>query len=430
VASEPSLSPIADVPVSQPVLIELPELARLRALVRERDLRLPALVFALHWCLITLVGALATRYAVTLPEVRTAGYRLPPLRGWEHLLIQPFRNWDGFWYGLIAEQGYGYNRSATAFWPLFPWTMSVVSQVTQLPVEFAGLLLSNVAFYLALRLLYRLVRLETDEQTARRTLWLVAFFPTAFFFSAVYTESFFLLFSVAAFWWARTERWERAGAAGVLAALTRNAGGLLALPLAMLALHHYGRDVRRWPRRAWAAVLPPLGSLVYLVYLWVVWNDPLLTFQIQSNWGRSPAPPWRAFTMAWQMERFDWLRELAGSPTWTTVTSFSLRWNFAEHQVLDVAATLLVIPLLIVCFRRLPSAWGAWCAIVVAIPLFGPSTVHPLMSMPRYMLTLFPLFVALAMLTRRRFVFAGTMVVSIALLCALTVQFVTWFWVA
>lgn len=404
--------------------------AAARAWLRARELRLPAVVFAAHWLIVAAVAALASRYALALPEVTTAGYRLPPLDGWERSIVQPLRNWDGFWYGLIAEQGYGYHPATSAFWPLYPWAMSFLSHLLAISVESAGLLISNAAFFVALVVLRDLVRAEAGDAVARRTLWLLAFFPTAFYFSAVYTESLFLLFSVLCFWWARGERWARAGLVGILAALTRNAGGLLALPLLMMVILRHGVYPRRWPRAAFAVFLPPLGTIAFMGYLWLVWGNPFLTFDIQANWARAAAPPWRTFAMAWDQVRIDWLRMLVEAPSWATLTSFEFRWSFAEYEFLDVAVTLLIVPLLVWCFARLPLAWGMWCAIVTAIPLFGPSEVHPLMSMPRYVLVLFPLFVALAQVLRQRAAFGAALTLSTLLLCGLTVQFVTWFWVA
>lgn len=405
-------------------------LADVFAWLKACDLRLPLIVCSVHWLCVAGFAAIGVLHAAALPEVPTAGYRLPPLHGWQHYLVQPLRNWDGYWYGLIAEQGYEYHRAAAAFWPLYPWTVGIFANVFAAPVELVGIVLSHIAFLAALVVVRNLVRLQSGAAVADRTLWLIALFPTAFFFSALYTESFFLLFSVLTFWWAQTGRWKQAGVAAFLAALTRNVGGALLIPLALVAAARYGRDPRQWPRATAAMLLAPAGSMLYLAYLWLIWDNPLLTFTVQSNWGRSPAPPWRAFTLAWDQIRVDWLWPLISSPSWSTLTSFNLRWGLAESEALDVAAMLLIVPLLVVCCLRLPAAWSVWCAIVVAVPLLGPSIAHPLMSLPRYMLVLFPLFVVLAQATSRRWVYLPTLAVSTVLLGALTIQFATWFWVA
>src|SRR5205085_12034277 len=52
-----------------------------------------------------------------------------------------------------------------------------------------GVMLSNAAFLGALILLYELTRIDYDERAARRSVLLLALFPSAAYFGAVYTES-------------------------------------------------------------------------------------------------------------------------------------------------------------------------------------------------------------------------------------------------
>ncbi len=82
---------------------------------------------------------------------------------------------------------------------------------------------------------------------------LVAFFPMAFFFSAVYSESLFLALSVGCIWQARTGRWAWAGVLGGLAAAERNSGVMLVVPVVLLFL--YG------PREDAVAARPGVGRL-------------------------------------------------------------------------------------------------------------------------------------------------------------------------
>ena len=56
---------------------------------------------------------------------------------------------------------------------------------------------------------------------------LLLLFPTSIFFNAVYTESLFLLLSVASVYFIRKGRYREAGILGFLAALTRVTGVLL-----------------------------------------------------------------------------------------------------------------------------------------------------------------------------------------------------------
>ena len=401
-----------------------------RQMAATYDLTFPALVFTLHWLLVTATAGLATRYAASLPTVAAIGYRLPPLAGWREVVIQPLRNWDGFWYSLIAEYGYGVHPAATAFWPLYPWSMQFVADAFGMQVESAGLILANVAFFAALVVLYRLTRLEWGEAVARRTVWLLAFFPTAFFFSAVYSESFFLLFTLLAFYWSRTGKWWQAGLAGLLAALTRNVGVLLTVPLALMFLRQYGWRPRAWSPKAAALALPAAGAVIFLLYLRQEYGNPFITLDAQTGWARIRAMPWTTFRMAFEQLDVTWLRLLVDSPTWSTLTSVVVRSGFAQNESLDVIVTLLALPLIVYTLVKLPFEYGAYTLLLFALPLFTPSLIHPLMSVPRFVLVLFPLFVGLGMLTRRRVVFASTLIVFVLALMALTVQFSTWFWVS
>lgn len=406
--------------------------ATVRRVVREQELQFPAAVFGIHWLFVTLVGSLATRFAYALPVVQAVGYELPELDGWRGYVIEPFRNWDGFWYGLIAEQGYDYHPASTAFWPLYPWSMRAMADFFGIYVETAGVILSNLAFFGALVVFYRLVSREWGEGIARRASILLAFFPTAFYFSTVYSESFFLLFSLLTFYWAKDKRWWLAGLAGLLAALTRNVGVLLVVPLGIMFLKEYGfrLDPRRWPRETLALAIPGFGPLLFIGFLWYRFDDPLLTVDVQSGWARTQAWPWETFQMAYDQLGLAWLRLLIEAPSWATLTSREVRFSFSQYESLDLIATLLIIPLLIYTLRKLPLEYGAFAAILFVLPLFSPSTIHPLMSFPRFALVLFPLFIGLAMLTRRRWMFVSVLVPSVLLLTVLTIQFTTWFWVA
>src|SRR5205085_3599106 len=100
-----------------------------------------------------------------------------------------------------------------------------------------GLLVSLSAFLVALYLLHRLASLELGRETATLAVTLVAVFPAAYCFSAVYSESLFLALSVGAIYGARLGRFGWACAAGALAAATRSAGLVLLVPIALLYLY-------------------------------------------------------------------------------------------------------------------------------------------------------------------------------------------------
>jgi hypothetical protein len=190
------------------------------------------------------------------------------------LLAAPAARWDASWYLVIAHYGYrpdfgSFTASRTAFFPLYPLGIRALSGLGLAPV-LAGVLISLVAFGLALYGIHRLTTLELIRAhpsaaradvgaVARLAVLLTAFAPMAFFFSAVYTESLYLALSVGLFWCARNGRWAWVGVLGALAAATRSAGVLLILPA--LVLYLYGPREDRPPDSPSARSLARIPSM-------------------------------------------------------------------------------------------------------------------------------------------------------------------------
>ncbi|MBA3336420.1 MAG: hypothetical protein H0T49_02520 [Chloroflexia bacterium] len=414
----------------------------------------PLVVGVVHWIIVQLSASLALRFGTAResspPYKGTLGEPVP-LEGLAHVLVEPLRMWDGLWYKLIAEQGYNGTETQTAkaaFWPLFPWLMDGGSRLTGLSVEAAGYIIANLSFLGALMLLYRLVVEDFDRAVARRTLWALALFPTAFFFSAVYTESLFLLLAVGALLAARLGNWWVAGVVGLLAALTRSYGVLLLIPFAVLLIQQYGFVPRRWLSNLnlLAAGLPALGPTLFAFHLRRAGREPDAFITVQEQWFRFSAAPWTTFRCAVsgcevnlpaaggnfsvRGAEWGWIGDLLGNPTLATLTSLEFRDFVAGSDTLELVATLLFIGLAIAGLRLLPLYQSAYLIPGLVIPLFGPSAVHPLMSMPRFGLTLFPLFIVLALLIRRPIFVVPVAIGSTLLLVLLTAQFSNWYWVS
>ncbi len=128
---------------------------------------------------------------------------------------------------------------------------------------------------------------------------------------------------------------------------------------------------------------------------------------------------------------FRWLSELVDHPTWSFITSTEFRYMVGQSQVLDVLVTILAIVLILVGLRKLPLWYSAWTIPPMIVPLLAPSSVFPLMSMPRFVLPLVPLFVmAVLLLQNHRKLAIGLATASGILLVLLTSQFALWYWVA
>lgn len=401
-------------------------------------------MFAVHWLIVQAAATIAYRIGLQHSHSAPYGQLPPPLDGLANLLVEPLRQWDGLWYTLIAYEGYGgtTETARAAFWPLYPWLMGLGNQLSGWPAEVIGYLLSNVAFAVALILLYRLVSIDFDRQIARRALWAIALFPTALFFTAVYTESLFLVLVIGSLLAARQGHWLAAGVIGALAALTRSYGVLLGLPFLVLLYQQFRFDLRRWFPAVLFAALPILGPIIFGWHLDQAQGNWRAFIDVQTQWNRYSAMPWETLRCAVETchrlnggairdgADWTWLRTLADNPSLDTLRDGAFRLAVADSDTLELVTTGLFLVLAVIGLRMLPLYQSAYLIPGLLIPLFQPSQVHALMSMPRFGLTLFPLFIVLAVLLRHRWLALPLAIVSSLLLIALTAQFALWYWVS
>jgi hypothetical protein len=277
----------------------------------------------------------------------------------------------------------------------------------------AGAIVSLLCFTGALVLLHRLTELELGAPAARATVWALALFPASVFFSAVYSEALYLLLSVACIYAARTGRWGWAGVAGALGAATRSAGVLLVVPLAVLWL---ARGERR-PRDAACIALVPIGLLAFCAALAAGGGDALAPFHAQDIWFRHFAGPfagvWDGTTAAWRgLHHLD-------EPA-------------ARADVVLFAFLVFAVPAVIGTLRRLPPAYGAYVVGALALPLSYPVGPQPLMSLPRFLAVLFPLFMWLGawLADGGRGRRVAVLAPSAAGLAAVSAVVATWHWFA
>ena len=291
---------------------------------------------------------------------------------------------------------------------------------------------------------------------------MTALAPMAFFFSAVYSESLYLALSVGLFWCARQGRWAWVGVLGALAAATRSTGLVLMLPALMLYLYGPREDCapdfafeplrvaggdrarrlkvfvcRLRPRYRlrmnvlWLTLLPA-GLGVYMVYLGLAGGDPLAPFHAQDVWGRHFAGPYLG---VWDGVRaaFEGARQLLSAQTAHVYFPIAAGSPFiaAGHNLMLLAFLLVALALLVVALRVLPLAYGVYAITALALPLSYPVASQPLMSLPRFLVVLFPLSMALAAwLAAHPRMRTPALVISALSMMGFVAQFATWHWVA
>jgi hypothetical protein len=324
--------------------------------------------------------------------------------------VDVWARWDSFWFVEIADNGYGRLRDAAAFYPLYPGLVGAIGRALGGHYVLAGLLVSLAASAAAFVLLARLARQLLGEDGAFRTVLYLALFPTSFFLLAVYSEALFLLLAVATFLLAERGRVVEASIVAGLALLTRPTAFALLPALALFAW--------RSPNRG--------RSL-----LWWRVDDPWRFLHVEGTWDRNVS----------------WLGPLDGAyhgaqAAWAGVRQLlqgsDERWFWVQEEAdrvavhnLELFGMLMLFSLLtVVAWRRFGPPYGAFAACSLLIALSAPTRAYPLLSVSRFGLVVFPLFLALASLvtTPRRVALLGG--ASAVLLGLHTTQWALWQWVA
>ena len=342
------------------------------------------------------------------------------LRMWSHwdaphyldLIVFGYRDGDSS--GLIGPHGYRsiYPEDLAlyiVFFPLFPWLGTLVNVVVDDPLV-SAFVVTTVASTFVAPLLYRLVRHDEEASVALRAAWFLLIFPTAYFLHIGYTEALFMALVLGSFLAARNERWWLAGLLGGLAALTRVNGLILIPALGAEALTQWLRTPaeERRLRVEWLAIgLVAVGFGVYLGLNQVVYGDPFAFLIPQrEHWFK---------TLAWPWEGIDGVLGWLGAPKPDNV----LMQGWME--LLSIAIGLVATVHTALRFR--PS-WFAWMA---GNWLLFVSTSF-VMSTPRYVLTLFPMYVSLALASRSRAALVAISAVSMAAMIYFAGRFATGWW--
>jgi len=330
----------------------------------------------------------------------------------------PLARWDAVWYRSVAVDGYSYDPASLenniGFYPLYPLALRGLARVLPVNILWIGIGFSLACLLAALLLAGNLFAEwggeSGGEPGAIRGAAALLLYPTSFYFASVYTESLFLLLTVAAFWGSRRGRWAVAGGAGFLASLTRLNGFLVAIPMAWYAWRSW-RERRLAPSIAVTATLA--GAAVFPAYLAARFGDPLLYLHSKAvGWGMRSGSLWTLFTRIYADAR-DALHDPARLETLSFVS--------------QLASAVLFVYLTVRLFRRGLAAEGLYAAASLLL-LLHASTVA---GMDRYVLALFPAFFVLAAdLARRPALAFACMLFGVTLQVTFLHRFVHWIMVS
>ncbi len=319
--------------------------------------------------------------------------------------LEIWNQWDATHYLRLAQHGYvgaGNGRVSLVFFPLYPWLVRAAAFIVH-NYMVAAFVVSGIASVAAGLLLQKLVRLDESEAISRDAVWFLFIFPTSYFLHIGYTESLFLALTLGCFLAARKDHWELAGLLGAGACLTRVNGLILGPALAAEVILQYWQTRRINLRWLWLGVVP----LGFLGYLWLnheVTGDYFAFTKImQEHWYKKFASPWFGIHDVW-------LRALG--------------MNVNEGLNEFVAVAIITVCTVWSWFRLRPS-YSVWITLNW---LLINSTAFVL-SVPRYTLTLFPVFILFARATSgRRFRFAMLTIWSLLYFALYAGRFVQGLW--
>jgi len=326
--------------------------------------------------------------------------------------------WDSGWYLDIVNNGYQLSAINTgpeagqanyAFFPLYPLLTKILGSLLFGKYIFAGLIISNSFWLMGMIYLYKLVQIMYGSDEGIQAVKLMIVFPTAFLFSAMFTESLFFAILCAVIYFSYKSDWGLALILAVLLGLTRNVGVFVVIPMFIIYTEKYFEEVKLsykniikllFSPNILSLILVPLSILGFMYYISTLTGNIFSVLEIQGAWGRE----------------------------------FSNPIINLYHGVIGGFEGLFVSLFTIVClvfyvlgYSKIPKGLFALGLIMFIFPLLNSPQVFHLLSLPRYILVILPLYIVFATLIKKDTLFEKIILMSCLMLQTfLAIQWTTY----
>lgn len=325
-----------------------------------------------------------------------------------NLFIDGLSRWDSGWFFAIAHNGYlnlGEQKD-TAFFPFYPIVIGILGR--WLDIHLSGIIISNISFMISLLLLYQIVLKDHGHEVADRTVTLLAFNPFSIFFSAVYSESLFIMCVLLSFYWGERRNWILAAISAAAAGATRVVGFLTIVGLALLYLeqiHFNWQGVRKdilW------IILSIGGPIGYMLFLGIQFGNPFQFIESQyvAGWGKEVN-----MQLAVDTIRNSFSVNALVTGQFHAMNLIHLLSAFFALLVLGVGVMYVRLPYIL---------WGL-------LTVFASFSLWR--SMGRYLIVIFPLYIVVALVCKGK-QFDFIVYVNILLMGLFSILFSHWYWVA
>ncbi|AGL62434.1 membrane protein of unknown function [Candidatus Saccharimonas aalborgensis] len=289
--------------------------------------------------------------------------------------------YDSEHYYNIATSGYDAStptspaRARIAFFPFYPMITHGLSVISGIPIDWSLLIIDWMSALTLVVVLYywaiaelRHARIR-DSAAPKFMLMGLVLFPTSFFLATGYTESLFMLLIAGSLLSYRQHRYALAGLLAALATATRVQGICLVIFffLELISVRRR-RIVLRQPieyRKLIPLIMAPLGMLAFMVFQFITRGDALAFIHAQTIWGK--------------------------------FSSNYISNMFLHSDIRDVWYLAVYSFLCIATYKTLGWRWLLYCLAPFVLTLSAGS----MMSINRYILSIFPLFLGLALFRHR-----------------------------
>lgn len=296
--------------------------------------------------------------------------------------LDGFAQFDTLAYLDIVENGYNSNfangNGNYGFYPLYPLLIKIFSFI--FGFHLSAFLISNISSFLAVIMIYLLVRVEFNKKTAYKTCFYLILFPTTYFLTMMYTESLFLLLSVSCFYFAKKNNWVLSGLLGFFASMTRIQGFLLMFPMIYMYLKTKEFNIKKIDKNIILMFLVPLGIIVFFSYLYLVTGNFLIHFNNHEGYGRAITFPGLA---------------IVRTITYDFTVSPSIMKYF--YYPFNIFMTIMFLYLIYKSYYKLKKEYTIFFGLSFLMPLMSSS----LQAIARFEIVMFPAFMVLALIENK-----------------------------
>lgn len=310
-------------------------------------------------------------------------------------------NWDGRHFLDISKNGYTQNIQY-AFFPLYPSLISFLAKILNNNYLLSGLIINLISVFGIIYYFNKIIE-DYDPKIKLKTLLYFLIFPTSFYLLAIYSEATFLLFTLMSFYFAKQNKFYLSALFVSLTLITRISGAAV---FAFYAYEIY-KSRKTLKEKIILMTISLSGMAGYCVYLYLATGNPFYFLISELTWDRSITLPGLNIFAA-----VEYLATFGIKPE-----SYSIFF--------DLLFTVFGLGIAIKVWRNLNIKYSIYTSVSLLLPL----TTALLLSMPRFILVIFPLFIVLSKIKNRVFNISYVLI-SLTLLFLFVNFFIRNIWVS